>query len=201
MVREQHILRWDRFAEAAEELFKVLGRSELVWAEQAWDHVVRAGLAEAHSELDRHRVVVRLIALASVYREFSSLAWKRSTRCHYAEWAVFLDLVPLRLGQLLGEKAALPEKAKEERLLEEAVAILVNRERAELHKVLVAGYGTVSKLFAAMWRTREKPTDAGGTPESRETDEEILNDLSFEKIDSFEFVSKGFRVASQHAGV
>lgn len=201
MGREPHQIGWDRLAEVAEELFKVLGRSELVWAHQAWDHLVKAGFADASTELDRHRVAIRFVALASVYREFCSLAWKRNTRSHYSEWAVFLDLYPLRLGQLLGEKATLPEKAKEEKLLDEAVAVLANRERAQLHKTLVSAWGGVSKLFTSMWRTREKPEGTPGKAEPRETDDEILNDLSFEKIDAFEFVSKGFGSSTSPPGI
>ena len=201
MVREPHQIGWDRFVEVAEELFKVLGRSELLWARQAWESLAKAGLADASSELDRHRVAIRFIALATIYREFCTLAWKKNTRSHYAEWAVFLDLYPLRLGQLLGEKATLPEKAKEERLLDEAVALLANRERPALHKALLAAFGGVSKLFIAMWRTHEKPEGAPGKPEPRETDDTIVNDLSFEKIDAFEFVSKGFVSGTPPAGV
>jgi hypothetical protein len=201
MAREPHQIGWERFADVAEELFKVLGRSELAWARQAWECLAKAGLADATTELDRHRVAIRFIAVASVYREFCAFAWKKNTRSHYAEWAVFLDLNSLRIGQLLGEKATLPEKAKEERLLDEAVAILANRERPQLHKALVGAWGGVSKLFISMWRTRERPEGGPGKPEPRETDDVILNDLSFEKIDAFEFVSKGFVPGTPPTGV
>lgn len=202
MATGTHTLGWDHFSEVAEELFKVLGRSEILWAQQAWEHLQRAGLCTVDSELDRARVSVRFIALACIYRDFCALAWKKRLPPHFAEWAVYLDLHPLRIGQLLGTNAPMPEGAAEEDLLHAALQILANRERPELHRMLTQVYGGSSRLFASLWRTREHlPGTPAAKRDTRETDDEILNNLSFEKIDAYEFVSKGFRSATSSIGL
>ncbi|HPC84332.1 MAG TPA: hypothetical protein P5234_13425 [Thermoanaerobaculaceae bacterium] len=202
MAAPPRTLTWKHFSEVAEELFKVFGRSELVWAQQMWEHLVKAGLCTADSELDRCRVCIRFIALACIYRDFCSLAWKKRLSPHFHEWAVYLDLHPLRLGQLLGTNAALPEARRDDELVHAAVQVLANRERPQLHRALVQAVSSPSRLFITMWRTREHlPGTPGAARDKRESDDQILNDLSFEKIDAYEYVSKGFVTAAPPPGV
>ncbi|HPW54336.1 MAG TPA: hypothetical protein PLP31_01205 [Thermoanaerobaculaceae bacterium] len=202
MAAPPRVLAWKHFSEVAEELFKVLGRSELAWAQQMWGYLAKAGLCTVDSELDRCRVCLRFIALACVYRDFCALAWKKRLSPHFHEWAVYLDLHPLRLGQLLGANAPLPEAKRDEDLVHAAVQVLANRERTELHRALVHALGNPSRLFITMWRTREHPAGtAGAAKDKHETDDQILNDLSFEKIDAYEYVSKGFVTATPPPGV
>ena len=186
-----HHTSWAQVAEVAEEAFKVLGRQELIWARHAWDQLDHAGLIEHGSELARHRTAVRFLALASIFREFCHLAWKKRVTANLYDWAVFLELQPVRIGQLLGPDARLPKKGKDTDILSAALEILVERERPVLHEALLAAYGSASKLFIAMWRVRESDDQVKGLA-PRESDDEIVNDLSFEKIDAYEFVSKGF---------
>lgn len=202
MAAPPRTLTWKHFSEVAEEFFKIFGRSELVWAQQMWEHLLKAGMCTVDGELDRCRVCVRFVALACIYREFCATAWKKRLAPHFHEWAVYLDLHPLRLGQLLGTNAPLQEARKDEDLIHAAMQVLVNRERTELHRVLVAAHGSPSRLFASMWRTREHPPGSpGAAKQKRESDDEILNDLSFEKIDAYEFVSKGFGTTTPPAGL
>jgi hypothetical protein len=185
-------LEWKTLEPVSEELFGVLGRSELVWARQAWQHLAAAGLTRAAGEVDRHLAAVRAMTLATTFREFCRHAWKIHSEPALADWWVFLDLQPLRLGQLLGNDADLNGARNEGELVDQGLRLLTGRERQLVWEALSAGYGNPSRLFIAMWRSREDPR-TGMTPEGRrEGDEEILNDLSFEKIDAFEYVSKGF---------
>ena len=185
-------LPWKAIEPVAEELFGVLGKSELTWAGQAWRHLASAGLAGAANEVERHMASVRVMTLATVYREFCSLAWKVRSDSTLADWWVYLDLQPLRLGQLLGVAADLDGARSETELVDHGLRLLTTRERRPVWDALCAGFGNSSRLFVSLWRTRDDPASGLGTSGKRESDEEILNDLSFEKIDAFEFVSKGF---------
>jgi hypothetical protein len=187
----QH-LPWNAIEPVAEELFGVLGKSELAWAGQAWRHLASAGLASAANEVERHLASVRAMTLATVYRDFCRLAWKVRSDFSLADWWVYLDLQPLRLGQLLGVEADLDGARSEAELVDQGLRLLTTRERSPLWDALCAGFGNSSRLFIALWRTREDPATGLGPNGKAESDEEILNDLSFEKIDAFEFVSRGF---------
>ncbi len=186
-------ITWGQLEVAAEEAFRVLGASEMAWARQTWELLAEQGLTAATDELARHRAAVRFLALACVYHDFCYHAWKKDVQPRLADWAYYLELQPLRIGQLLGPEVPLKGAITEVETLEAALAELARRERPVLFKALVGALGSPSKLFVAMWRTRETPdAHAGGNSNGRESDEAILHDLSFEKIDAFEFVSKGF---------
>lgn len=186
-------ITWDRLEVAAEEMFRVFGGAEMAWARQIWELLAAQGLAAAPDELARHRVAVRFLTLALVYRDFCYHAWKKDVPPSLADWAYYLELQPLRIGQLLGPEVSLKGATGEAELLEAALAELTRRERPVLFKAMVAALGSPSKVFVSLWRTRQVPGGhAGGNGNGSASDEAILNDLSFEKIDAFEFVSKGF---------
>ncbi len=186
-------ITWDQLEVAAEEAFRVFGAAEMTGARQMWAVLAEQGLTAAPDELARHRVGVRFLALAGIYHDFCYHAWKKEIEPRLAEWAYYLELQPLRIGQLLGAEVPLKGAVTEAETLEAALAELTRRERPVLFQALVRGLGTPSKVFVALWRTREVPgAQAEGNGSGRESDEAILNDLSFEKIAAFEFVSKGF---------
>ncbi len=186
-------ITWEQLEVAAEEAFRVFGASEMRWARQTWELLAEQGLTSAADELARHRVGIRFLTLARIYHDFCYHAWKREIEPRLADWAYYLELQPLRIGQLLGAEVPLKGAVTEAEALEAALAELTRRERPVLFQALVRALGTPSKVFVALWRTREVPgTNTGGNGNGRESDEAILNDLSFEKIDAFEFVSKGF---------
>lgn len=201
MASPTRVIEWESFADFADEFF-VLKRSEREWAEQAWEALAKAGLTAAEGELDRHRVAVRFMTLATVHQEFCHLAWQKPCEARLADWAYYLELQPLRVGQLLGAEELREDASSDAKLLEKALAILIGRERLPLHQALCAACGGVSKLFVALWRTGEEPQPgAAGGGRPRQTDDEILNDLTFEKIDAYEFVSQGFsprKVSRKH---
>ncbi|MEP0775479.1 MAG: hypothetical protein HRF46_14110 [Acidobacteriota bacterium] len=182
---------WKDLEVAAEEVFRVLGGAEMSWARQIWELLAGLGLAAAPDELARHRVAIRFLALARVHHDFCYHAWKKDVEPRLAEWAYYLELQPLRVGQLLGPEVPLTGANTEAEALEEALEELTRRERPVLFEGLVRALGNPSKVFVAFWRSREA-AHGGGNGNGRESDEAILNDLSFEKIDAFEFVSKGF---------
>lgn len=186
-------ITWDRLEVAAEEAFRVFGGAEMAWARQIWELLAAQGLAAAPDELARHRVAVRFLTLALVYRDFCYHAWKKDVPPSLADWAYYLELQPLRIGQLLGPEVSLKGATSEAELLEAALAELTRRERPVLFKAMVAALGSPSKVFVSLWRTRQVPgAHAGGNGNGSDSEEAILNELSFEKIDAFEFVSKGF---------
>lgn len=184
---------WKDLEVAAEEVFRVLGGADLGWARQMWELLASQGLAAAPDELARHRVATRFLALARVYHDFSYHAWKKEIEPRLAEWAYYLELQPLRVGQLLGPEVLLKGANTEAEVLEAALEELTRRERPVLFQALVKALGNPSKVFVALWRSREVPAvHPAANGNGRESDEAILSDLSFEKIAAFEYVSQGF---------
>lgn len=186
-------ITWEQVEVAAEEMFRIFGGQEMAWARQMWTILAEQGLTAAPDELARHRTAIRFLTLARIYHDFCYHAWKNDLQPRLAEWAYYLELQPLRVGQLLGPDVPLKNAASESETLEAALEELTRRERPVLFQAMVRGLGTPSKVFVALWRSREvAATSGGGNGNGRESDEQILNDLSFEKINAFEFVSKGF---------
>jgi hypothetical protein len=98
---------WEDVLPIARRLLPVwVDGAELVWAEHAWAALTDAGLTKAETEVDRARVVCRLLALTVLYREFCARAFEEG---HPGEWSPDAEDVlgdeepyvhPFVLGQL-----------------------------------------------------------------------------------------------------
>ena len=79
--------------------------------------------------------------------------------------------------------------------------MLANRERTELHRALVHALGTHRGCSSPCGAPASIRRHGQAAKDKHETDDQILNDLSFEKIDAYEYVSKGFVTATPPPGV
>src|SRR5687768_5131745 len=99
------VLGWEDVREAAAEAFNVWTfGSELRWAEDAWTHIVAAGLADYTSEISRARVAVRFLSLASLYRDWCCIAHEECLEDDPVDWNSWLEVDKLEIGQLLGDR-------------------------------------------------------------------------------------------------
>ncbi|PKM80303.1 MAG: hypothetical protein CVU89_14525 [Firmicutes bacterium HGW-Firmicutes-14] len=72
-------LLWNDISDFARGKFDVwTGEGQHVWAEQAWEGIIQAGLADYKDEIERHIVLIRLMALVTMYREFCDLVWQEA---------------------------------------------------------------------------------------------------------------------------
>jgi len=215
------LVAWDDLQGAADLAFSIwVDQPELRWAKQAWSSLERAGLTSYFNESQRHQVLVRFVALADLYHEFCHLAWDEMYEPAYLEWADELSLTRFRIGQLAG-LAGVDEWPDDDTVDDDEVATtalvsLVHSARAEIVPALQAGFGGVAGLFVALWRSNrfepDAASDAADTgPEARsegaqeedsedddeeiveepETDEEILNDVTGEKLRAYEWLTAG----------
>jgi hypothetical protein len=215
---ETRTLEWPDIEPAAREAFSIwVGQPELHWARQAWNLIVRAGLASYSGELERCRVGIRFLALGALYHDFCRIAWDESVPPEYEEWAGELEITPFRVGQLVGEQPDWDDDVDEQ--IEDALRFLANSERSRIFRALCDGFGGTSALFVSLWRSSRDPLsesrvehpseadeqralDFGTEPDAEpdeeadeeageETDDEILNDVTAEKMAGFEWVEGG----------
>jgi len=156
-----HTLTWQDVLPAAEEIYRVwVGGGDLAWAEGAWGHVVRAGLAEYQTPLERCRACFRFLSMATIYFDFCTVA---CDECHddLEIWygADELEMDPLNVGQLVGPEE-LPGDDETEALFD-AYDTLTHKAREEVLAALLKGYGGPIEFLKALWRSTERPHEDG----------------------------------------
>jgi hypothetical protein len=187
-----HIVSWKDVLPIANEGFHIwVDQPELRWAEQAWAHLTNAGLAPDVDPLDRLRAYIRFLVLASFYRDWCALACDEVEDDSPEIWLSAVEVNLLHVGQLLG-----PDEDPEDDL-NEALNTLMRRERPAVVAAVLEGFGGVSGLFVALWRSNkglwEDPPaddeDDGGA--HLETEDEILNEVTSEKMAGYEWIEGG----------
>lgn len=186
----QKTLFWGEFEKlACYSLFNVwAGEGQFLWAKQAWNAVVKAGLADYRDEIERHIVIIRLMTLATFYNEFRDLVWDEYfDREIVSEWMQDEEFFhPIRIFQIIG-----PDFYKDENIAHyfkndsefiignyleiyvEALNDLIDRHRDEVFNALISGFGDEVNLFMSLLITgysRDDGTDYKGIDEL--TDEE-----------------------------
>lgn len=150
-------LDWKDVEDAADEMFRVwAGGRELEWAQFAWEVLGEAGLTSFCNRLEKARVQVRLMVLATMYREFCWLCWDEKDEPMYSWWMDALSLDHFTLGQLVGPHFALDrdwDAEDEDALIEAAVVRMLQEERERLVPHLTAGMGGTASLFATLYLT------------------------------------------------
>jgi len=193
---ELRTIRWEEVSENADSLFRVWtdGR-ELQWAKKCWQALSKRSLASYTNQVERTSVIIRLIALADIYRKFCDLAFDEAYEPEYAAWADELNLEVFRVAQRIGPQFECDEETDVHTLVDQALCELTE-------------FGDDSFLFVSLWNTvdDEKAESDGEIERSKSTrayeDCEIdwtenaysvLNaELSGEKQQAFNWVCQGF---------
>jgi hypothetical protein len=190
---EPAVVSWDAVLPIANETFHIwTGQPELCWAEQAWIHLTNAGLTVDGDPLDRLRGYVRLLVLASLYRDWCDLVWDEVEDDSPEVWLSAVEVSPLHIGQLLG-----PDVFPEDDV-NEALNVMMARERPAVVEAILEGFGGVPGLFVALWRSdkplgQELPVDDDEDvwTDPPETEADILNDVTPEKMAAYEWIDGG----------
>jgi len=184
---------WEDVKKAANAAFDLWHDSgELAWAETAWAHLTAAGLTTFSSDAERHRVLVRFLALPSFYRDWSALVDdERRTDC-YDYWAESLDIRAFPLAQLLGPDVEISEDT-EARQISAALNFLVPALHDEVAQALVEGFGGDNDLFLSLWRILHRAPDPADPEEAfhYEDDWEALNCPTVSKMCGYEWIVSG----------
>lgn len=161
--RQGRHLEWTELQECAQSAFNIwVDQPELNWAQEAWEHLTRQGLAAYASELEKCRVKIRFLALAGIYHDWCSIAWQESDNPAYSDWADLLNIREFRLGQLVGSgDTAIDGEAEEDRLLGMGLKKMISAHRAGVLTGLLRAYGDISGLFVSLWNSNkvDRPPD------------------------------------------
>lgn len=199
------ILTWDEIESAAARAFSIwTGQPELRWAKEAWQILSDAGLAAYEGELDRHRAIIRFLALAGIYSDWCAAAWGEYSDLQCSYWTEGLDVNAFRLGQLVGADEDSEDGELDDNVLtEEALHRLADAARPDVVRALLGHFGTASGLFLSLWRSMDFPHDEIDDQENEEddwddegsrdtpTDDAILNEITDEKLRAFDWTQDG----------
>ncbi len=180
MSDEVKTLDWESVKDEAGYLFSIwVGNGDMLWAERAWNCIVKQGLADYSNEIEKQTVFIRLITLGTVYHEFHMLAFDE-----YFDFSTeFNDVVydkglinPIRIWQMVGtefnENYDISD-ADEKELLLEALEELADRQRGEICRALVNDFGSETDLFGSMYMIRFSKGDGTKYDYFSMTDEEL----------------------------
>lgn len=196
-----------------EEIFSVWVHGyETEWAKKSWEVLGAKGLTEYKDELERCLVLVRLLCLGVMYREFCYFAWDEYPEIDLVDWAEAVGINFFRIAQIVGDSFEPDWEASERELVEEALKELILREHPRVYDALVKGFGGKSMLFASLWLTMETgiTTDEWDGDEGEEENEHdlsyedrlknesvlhsVLNDIDANKLRAYAWIDEGMPI-------
>ena len=148
------LVEWADLENLAEKIFTDgPGEADRRWAEEAWNLVVRGGLAGYTNGLERCEVLIRFLALAEIYLDFSRQAWKIIRRFDYLNWGKEIGLDLLQIVLMIGPEEVLGPVEGEEELFALGLKTLMGRTRPGLINLLKKETGGSKPLFLSLWKT------------------------------------------------
>lgn len=164
-------VEWEDVARVAPAIFEIwVDGREVEWAQLAWQSLRKVGLTSYRTELERTKVLTRFLLLGRLYREFCAMAWEEWQEPDWYDWADELEISVFRVAQLLGDEE-IDDNGSDSELLEEALALVAEREREAVAEALLKGFGGEIKLFASLWATNWNPEEAGEYSDSEDDEE------------------------------
>lgn len=160
---ERQMVRWEDISRGGlHSLFHVWTDSrQLQWAKKAWEALAKRGLTGYADEIEKTRVLLRLVTLGTFYREFCDLTWDEyfcpteGNDSTYLDWVNELEISPSHITQCLGPDYYRGEKADDCDFVIQGVAELTDQERPSTYKALTGEFGGDSMLFVSLWNTVE----------------------------------------------
>lgn len=217
---ERSAVRWEDVNREAESIFRIwTDAREVEWAKQSWKVLSKHGLTSYSNQIEQTRVMVRLMALAAIYRDFCELAFDEVHEPEYTVWADELCLSSFRIAQCVGPQFHDDEPAEEKKLLDGAISELLAEARSEIYEALRSEWGDDSLLFVSLWNTVEyqrnepdstwaenpanvvpekggqsAPSDQGGEIDWLEDAGYILNsETTWKKLAAFSWIEQGMQ--------
>ena len=185
-------LGWVELKPVAREAFRIwMSGSDFEWAREAWSLLTKAGLCSYDTERERHIVIARFLALASIYRDWCSVAFDETQGDDLTYWVDELEIEPMYLGQLVPDEELSddPDEARDE-----VWHILLDRERARVVDALRSAYGGKTEdLFVALWRS-VRGFDSPDPDEEDYIEQDysaILNDATAAKVAAYAWITEG----------
>lgn len=179
------MFKWNKLKNSADTMFSIfISGEETKFAHKAWDIIVKSGLANFTNELEEGIVKLRFIALADIYLDYCKVAHEEDNESDYYGWEDNLNIGKLVLEEIYQTILTPEERENIDPDIPNMMQQLSYHYRNDVYDCLVKGYGSDDILFLNLWRSTHK--DA-----RKETDSDILNDLTFEKMGVSQWLSGG----------
>lgn len=155
---KKQVITWADISSWAYNMFNVwVSDGQHRWAEYAWNFMVKAGLADYKNEIERHIVMLRLITLGIMYREFCEVAFDEHFDIDslvYEDWLDNEDFCRIRIWQLVGREFLANEPIEDEDdMMNYAIIRLTDELRDNVYRALRKGFGDDLRLFISMYLT------------------------------------------------
>lgn len=186
-------LNWDGVYDAARAAFDIAPhKPEISWVKGQWQTLADAGLTRYGSELERCEAAIRLMILASIYRDWCAVAWSEFHDDEPVEWASLLNIHPFYVGCLVGRSDDVEDDAED--FLASALSLLIESGRRGVLDALQQSLGGPLRLFYAFWlgsfaAPDSAAPDADGAAEP--VSDGFLKELTLENLDGFEWIRNG----------
>ena len=186
---EKRVLAWPDITDWAYNMFNVwIGDGQHLWAEYAWNLIINAGLADYRNEIERHVVMLRLITLGIMYREFCEVAFDEyfDIDSLVYDWLDNEDFCQIRIWQLVGREFLADETIEDvDSITNYAILCLTDDLRDDIYKVLRKGFGDDIRLFISMYLTSQYSDDGSEFDYSQMKEQEwaeIEQEWDFESL-------------------
>jgi hypothetical protein len=154
------VLPWSAVEHRAIPMFD-LHHSErgLAWAKQAWACLTEEELTTCEDPYDEALTYIRLLSLALIHDEYSTVAWNTSSGRTAVQLAVGMDFSTFVLGVFYGIEGGHYTGTTEDEMRAAAIAHLADEFRWEVGMALVKHFGGVDGLHGSLWHIRYDPND------------------------------------------
>ncbi len=145
------LVEWENIAEAAACIFNVWSKQqpELEWAKSAWQHLREYGLTRYSTDVDRHVVQCRLLALGGIYQDFCQRAFDVSGNKDYQSLAEDMELDEFTLGRLYQDLDN--GSTNDDVGMYDAMESIVEAQRPAVVAAIQDGFGDEEDLIRSLW--------------------------------------------------
>lgn len=200
--KSQNDITFDEVENACEKIFGGvwLTNRGIEFARKCWEIFTISGITKYNNEIERYKVILYLITLGEIYREFNGIAFDEYIEPNYVEWAEYLDISEFRIGQLIGNNTDYSENDSYNDYLD-AMGYLSNQSRRFIYDILLQGFKGKNQLFYELYLTGLPDEDISENFDEEEIDNsyktpdinEVLDetDLTSGKFEAYSWVSSG----------
>lgn len=197
----QNSISFDEVENACQKIFGGvwLTNRGIEFARKCWEIFNEYEITSYKNEIGRSIILIRLIALGEIYREFNGIAFDEYIEPDYDEWTDVLEISKFRIGQIIGNNSDYSDDEEYADYIN-AIAYLSDQNRNTVYDILIKGFKNKDHLFYELYKTglpdeeinendEEEVDDSYKTPDIQD----VLNDtdITSGKFEAYSWVSDG----------
>jgi len=177
--KQKQIVKWSSLKDPADRILSIfISGEETKFAHKAWNIIIKSGFANYSNPEEEVMVKMRFITLVDIYLDYCRIAHQEDHDSEYYDW---IDDIDLEADKILPVYDSLFPKKDEDLDIPDKISVLSDYFRKEVVNCLIKGFGSESGFFFALWKSTHT--------KSKEKESEILNDVSFNKMEVFQWLS------------